>query len=90
MNPMLAGVIAGLMVPWFPNLLMLSILGVLVLVYYGWRKSAERRAYLIRLAITSGVALVLSSWYVIPLLIAPARPHKWVVADLFQASSLVG
>ena len=39
MNPVFAGVIAGLMLPWFPNFLMLSILGVLALVYYGWRKS---------------------------------------------------
>ena len=64
MNPMLAGVIAGLMLPWFPNLLMLSILGVLALVYYGWRMSIDRRGYLIRLAITvwgdgSGFVVVL-------------------------------
>lgn len=89
MNPVLSGVIGGLMVPWFPSLLMASFLGIMALAWYGWRISAERRQYLIRLAITAGVAFLCASWYIVPLVVAYSSGRAQVVADEFRAAGLV-
>ena len=88
LNPVVAGVITGLMVPWFPNLLIVSIFGVIAVICYGWWRSAERRSYLVRVAITVGVAFVLASWYIIPLVHGYLTGHPEVVADQYLTSSL--
>lgn len=89
MNPVLSGVIAGLIVAWFPSHLMVGFLGVIALAWYGWWRSAERRRYLIGAAITAGVGLVVASWYIVPLVVAYGSGHAQVVADEYRAAGLV-
>jgi Arabinofuranosyltransferase A C terminal len=88
LNAVAAGVLGGLTVPWFPNLLMVSLLGVAGMAGYGWWTSRERTRYLIHVALTAGIAFVLASWYLVPLLAAYHSGHPDVVADTYRSGTL--
>ena len=81
--------IIGLLVPWSPNMLFLSIFGVAAVIGYAWWRSADRRQQLIDLAITAGVGILVASWYIVPLAIAYAGSNIEVVADTWLSGSLV-
>jgi hypothetical protein len=88
LNPLAAGAIAGLMVPWYPNLLMLGLLGVGAVMVYGWWQAESRRAYALRAAAVTLVAFVVASWYIVPLAREYATGTTDVVADLYLSGSL--
>ena len=87
-HPVIAGIGFGLMVPLYPNFLMFGLLGIGLVMLVGWRTSPEPRAYLVRAAITVGIAAVLASWYLGPLLVAYSQGRTEVVADLFKSGAL--
>lgn len=89
LHPVVAGVIGGLMVPWYPSLLMVSLLGVAALLVGGWWTSVDRRGYLRDAALSIGIAFVLASWYVVPLVRAYAKGTQEVVADTYLSGTLV-
>lgn len=89
-HPVVAGIGFGLMVPLYPNFLMFGLLGIGLVMLVGWRTSPEPRAYLVRAAITVGIAAVLASWYLGPLLVAYSQGRTEVVADLFKSGALAG
>jgi hypothetical protein len=88
LHPVVAGVIAGLMVPWYPNLLMLSLLGVAAIMVWRWWRDDDRRGYLVHAVVTVAVGFVVASWYIVPLVAAYARGEKQVVADLYLSTGL--
>ncbi len=87
-HPVIAGIGFGLMVPLYPNFLMFGLLGIGLVMLVGWRTSPEPRAYLVRAAVTVGIAAVLASWYLGPLLVAYSQGRTEVVADLFKSGAL--
>jgi hypothetical protein len=87
-NPILAGVAFGLMVPMFPNFLILGILGIALVMIFGWRAAEAPRTYLVHAAITVGIAVVLSSWYLGPVIYAYSQGQTQVVADTFKSGIL--
>lgn len=89
LNPVIAGIIGGVMVPLYPNFLMSSLLGVGLMLVVGWRSSEKPRAYLVHAITVVAVSAVLSSWYLGPLLVAYAGGNQQVVADLFQSGSVL-
>jgi hypothetical protein len=90
LNPILAGTAFGLMVPLYPNFLVLGALGIALVMIFGWRAAEAPRAYLVHAALTVGIAVVLSSWYLGPLILAYSRGRTQVVADLFKSGILAG
>lgn len=89
LNPVIAGVIGGVMVPLYPNFLMSSLLGIGLMLVVGWRSAEEPRAYLVHAVIVVAVAALLSSWYLGPLLLEYAGGNQQVVADLFKSGSVL-
>ena len=89
LNPVIAGVIGGVMVPLYPNFLMASLLGIALLLVVGWRSSETPRAYLVHAVIVVGVSALLSSWYLGPLILEYAGGNQQVVADLFKSGSVL-
>lgn len=89
-NPFLAGLGFGLMVPLYPNFLILGILGIALVMVFGWRGAEEPTAYAVHAAITVGIAALLSSWYLGPLILAYSQGETQVVADLFKSGALAG
>jgi hypothetical protein len=89
LHPVAGGVIGGLMVPWFPNLLMVSLVGVAAMLVVGWWTSPGRGAYLRDAAVTVAIAFVIASWYIVPLVTAYAAGTTEVVADTFLSGTLV-
>ena len=87
-HPVIAGIGFGLMVPLYPNFLMFGLLGIGLVMLVGWRTSPEPRAYLVQAAVTVGIAAVLASWYLGPLLVAYSQGRTEVVADLFKSGAL--
>lgn len=90
LNPFLAGLVFGLMVPLYPNFLILGILGIGLVMVVGWRAAEEPRAYAVHAGITVGLAALLSSWYLGPLIVAYSQGQTQVVADLFKSGVLAG
>lgn len=90
LNPFLAGLVFGLMVPLYPNFLILGILGIGLVMVVGWRAAEEPRAYAVHAGITVGLAVLLSSWYLGPLIVAYSQGQTQVVADLFKSGVLAG
>jgi hypothetical protein len=88
LNPVVAGAVAGLMVPWYPNLLMLSLLGVAAIMVWRWWGDDHRRGYLLHAVVTVAVGFVVASWYIVPLVATYARGEKQVVADLYLSTGL--
>jgi hypothetical protein len=90
LNPILAGLLFGLMVPLYPNFLILGILGIALVMVFGWRAAGAPRAYLVHAVMTVGIAVVLSLWYLGPLILAYSHGKTQVVADLFKSGVLAG
>ncbi len=90
LNPFLAGLAFGLMVPLYPNFLILGILGIALVMVVGWREAEEPTTYAVHAAITVGIAALLSSWYLGPLILAYSQGKTQVVADLFKSGVLAG
>ncbi len=88
---MVSGIIIGLVVPWAPQVLFLSVLALLMVAGRTWwlAERTTRRALLIRWGTTVLVALVVASWFVVPLAKAYLTGQVDVVADLFLGSPLV-
>jgi hypothetical protein len=86
-----SGVIIGLIVPWAPQVLFLSLLGVLAVAGFTWWSAdpPDRRALLLRWAVVLAVSLVVASWFVLPLAKAYLTGQVQVVADLWLGSPLV-
>lgn len=91
LHPVVSGIIIGLIVPWSPQVLFLSLIGLVLVAGYTLRGAEReaRRPILVRWAITVGVALVVASWFVIPLAKAYLTGQVEVVADLWLGSPLV-
>jgi hypothetical protein len=91
LNPVVGGIVIGLIVPWSPQVLFLSLLAVVLLAAYRWwlAPAGERRPMLIRWGITVVVGLVVASWFVVPLARAYLSGKVQVVADLWLGSPLV-
>lgn len=88
LNPVVAGLLFGVMVPLYPNFLMFGLLGIGLILLAGWRAAEKRRAFLLHAAITVGIAVLISSWYLAPLIVAYAQGETQVVADQFKSGSL--
>ena len=89
LNPVIAGVIGGVMLPLYPNFLMFSLLGVGLMLVVGWRSSEKPRAYLVHAVIVVAVSAALASWYLGPLVVEYAGGNQQVVADLFVSASIL-
>lgn len=89
LNPVVSGIIAGAMVPLYPNFLMSSLLGVGLMLVVGWRSSERPRTYVIHAATVVAISAVLSSWYLGPLIGEYAGGKQQVVADLFKSGSVL-
>lgn len=91
LHPVTSGILIGLIVPWAPQVLFLSLLGVLLVAGHAWWVAApfDRRAVLVRWAVTLAVSLVVASWFVFPLAKAYLSGRVDVVADLWLGSPLV-
>jgi hypothetical protein len=91
LHPVLSGVLIGLIVPWSPQVLFLSVIGLLLVAGHSWRlaPAADRRPLLLRWALTVVVALVVASWFIVPLARAYLSGKVQVVADLWLGSPLV-
>jgi hypothetical protein len=83
-----SGVIAGLMVPWYPSLLMLSLVGVGAVLVWRWWTGGNRRDYAMHAGLTIVIGFVVASWYIVPLVLAYLRGEHQVVADLYLSTSL--
>jgi hypothetical protein len=88
MGAVASGVIAGLMVPWYPSLLMVSLLGVAAVMAWRWWASDDRRDYLVHAVVTVVVGFVVASWYIVPLVAAYLQGEHQVVADLYLSTTL--
>lgn len=88
LNAVLSGLVVGVMVPWYPSLLMLSLLGVAAVMGWHWWTSPDRRGYLVHAVVTVAVGFLVASWYIVPLVVAYARGEKQVVADLYLSTGL--
>jgi hypothetical protein len=87
LNPVLAGVIVGALVPWYPSMLMVSVLGVAAVMVHGWWRAERSLSYVRDAAVTIVVGLVIASWYIVPLALA-YRNGTQVVADLYKSPGL--
>lgn len=83
-----AGLIGGLIVLTYQAWLVFGALGMLALIVRTWRVSQDRRRYLYHLAGVAAVAVVVSSWYVVPLLYASLTRDTKSVSDLFAPGSM--
>jgi hypothetical protein len=83
-----SGIIAGLMVPWYPSLLMVALLGVAAVMVWRWWTSDDRRGYLVHAVVTVAVGFVVASWYIVPLVVAYVQNQHQVVADLYLSTTL--
>jgi Arabinofuranosyltransferase N terminal len=63
-----AGLIGGLSILVYQGYLMFGALGVLAMIVITWRAAADRRGYVVHLLATAAVAVVVSSWYLVPYL----------------------
>ena len=63
-----AGLIGGLSILWYWAFIVFGALGILALAVLTWRASPERARYVRHVALTTAVALVVASWYLIPYL----------------------
>lgn len=88
LHPLLAGLIFGLMVPLYPNFLMFGLLGIGLILFVGWQAAEQPRAYLVHAGVTVGIAFLISSWYLVPLVVAYAGGETQVVADQFKSGAL--
>jgi hypothetical protein len=75
-----------LIVPWHPSHMVLSLVGIVCLMVLGWRAAEDRRGYVWRAALTVGVAIVVSSWFTIPLIGAYLTRGGQVVADQYVSA----
>jgi galactan 5-O-arabinofuranosyltransferase len=91
LHPVVSGLIIGLIVPWSPQVLFLSLLGVVLVAGQAWwvAEPPDRRPILVRWAVTLAVSLVVASWFVFPLAKAYLSGQVEVVADLWLGSPLV-
>lgn len=83
-----AGVIGGLMVATYMAYVLFAALGLLAVALLAWRASEERRSYAIRCTVITGIALVVSSWYVIPLAVWHLTRGSQMVADQWLGPTL--
>ena len=88
LNPVIAGLLFGVMVPLYPNFIMFGLLGIGLMLVTGWRAAEERRAYFVHAGITVGIAALMASWYLGPLIVAYAQGETQVVADQFKSGAL--
>lgn len=88
LNPVIAGLLFGLMVPLYPNFLMFGLLGIALMLFVGWRGADPARAYLVHAGITVGIAALMSAWYLGPLIVAYSQGKTQVVADQFKSAAL--
>jgi hypothetical protein len=86
LNPVVAGGLFGLIVPWHPSHMVLSLAGIAALMLVGWRAAEDRRAYLWRAVIVVGTATVVSSWFTAPLVAAYLTRTTQVVADQYVSA----
>ena len=89
LNPIMAGVIGGVMVPLYPSFLISSLLGIGLMMVVGWRSSEKPRAYLIHSAIVVAITAALSWWYTWPLVVLYSGGKQQVVADLWKSGSVL-
>jgi len=89
LNPVVSGIIGGVMVSLYPNFLMSSLLGVGLMLVVGWRSSERPRTYLVHAITVVAISAVLSSWYLGPLIAEYAGGKQQVVADLFESGSVL-
>jgi hypothetical protein len=86
LNPIVAGVLFGLIVPWHPSHMVLSLAGIAALMLLGWRAAEDRRAYVWRAVIVVAIAAVVSSWFTVPLAAAYLTRSSQVVADQYVSA----
>lgn len=91
LHPVVSGIIIGLVVPWSPQVLFLSLVGVIALAGWSWwvAEPDRRRGLLLRWAVTLVTSLVVASWFVFPLAKGYLTGKVEVVADLWLGSPLV-
>lgn len=83
-----AGLIGGLIVLNYQGYLMYAAPGYVVLLYLTWRKQADRGAYLRYVAKVVGLALVVASPFLIPLIWQRLTGGGQYVADLYPAIAI--
>ena len=58
LNPVVAGLLFGVMVPLYPNFLIFGLLGIAFMLFVGWRAADPAKDYVVHAAITVGIAVV--------------------------------
>ena len=85
-----AGVIGGLIVLTYPAYFVFALLGVLAIIAISWRRTEERRRYVLHLVGVTVTATVVASWYVIPFVVRSLTHGGNRLSDLYRAPSIVG
>jgi len=80
-----AGVIGGLSVTLYWQYLLFGLLGIVALVVLTWRDSPGRGRYARHVALTTAVALLVASWYLVPYVGWTLLHGSRQVADVGQA-----
>jgi Arabinofuranosyltransferase N terminal len=83
-----AGVIGGLIVLTYQAWMVFGGLGILALIVRTWRATEDRRRYVLHLAGVAAVAVVVSSWYVVPFVYAVLTRPSLAVSDMYVPASL--
>jgi hypothetical protein len=85
-----AGIIGGLIVLTYQGWLVFAGLGILALIVITWRTDRERRkAYLLHLLGVLAVALVITSWYVLPYVHALLTRENKMLSDMYSTPSML-
>lgn len=83
------GVIGGLLILTYHGFLMWASLGVVAIAVLNWRTSQDRRGYLLHLLKVVAVATAIASWYLVPYALTLVMHGGQMVADLYEAPSIV-
>jgi len=84
-----SGIIAGLIVLCYYGWMIFGVFGVLVIAWRMWRIEGDRKAFLLYVAKVAGVAFVVASWFLVPLIYTRVTLGGSVVADLYGTSSML-
>lgn len=83
MHWLVSGLLGGLMVVTYQAWVTYAALAILAIIVVTFRSETDRRAYVRRLVLVFAVAVVTSSWYVIPFAWAMLTQNGELVSDLY-------
>ncbi|WP_020524360.1 arabinofuranosyltransferase [Catelliglobosispora koreensis] len=83
-----AGIVGGLIFLTYYGWFVFALIGAVALLVATWRQEAAKRAFLLYLAKVAAVALVLSSWFIVPYFYARFTMGSEMLGDLYGSPEL--